>query len=578
MSNLFDGPPLKLRAITINGSIVVESDDDVKKREERRKQRKSRWDKSNNVLQNAMSEVKKDLKEAMAMFPNMKNTSVRDNPQLQAALREQQSYLQPTLDSKNMDEKSQKIYLLHLQIQEATRNLAKPDLGIPPDPRDRSPSPEPVYNNEGVRINTRLERTRALLLMERNSAIAQLKEVDPTYQPPAAFKFKNAKLEDRVILPAEEYPHINFIGLILGPRGNHLEELKRETNCNIIIRGKGSLRSGMTGITKNGKVYEGLEDPLHVYITGATAEEVAKASKKIQDLVHLHIYNPESEQAVALRAKHMHELAMLNGTLKEIDMKCLNCGRFGHKSWECDERPNFTSAVICTACGGVGHLTSDCKQRRPGAIFVKATSTSKPEVIDKEYEAFMTDLTGKKPEVEKRIPEEFVPPMGDVGKCFRPGSSAPLMLTNGSSAPGAASAFVRSMNNPQTVNSAMQIVGKSIFGGNMTKMTSGYKTKFEIELEKEKKKQEFEQRPVPIEWQVERYEKTVNKQQEEYLEQLEQYCADQKKKKQDSTNVAKSIVFAPPPPPPPPVGSWAASSPDDGLPNLIGNPLSSFKK
>ncbi len=43
------------------------------------------------------------------------------------------------------------------------------------------------------------------------------------------------------------------MGLLLGPRGNFLEELKAKTKCNIIIRGKGSLKSGMTGINKDGK-------------------------------------------------------------------------------------------------------------------------------------------------------------------------------------------------------------------------------------------------------------------------------------------------------------------------------------
>ena len=40
-------------------------------------------------------------------------------------------------------------------------------------------------------------------MMERNNAIAQLKEIDPTYIPPSGFQFKNAKLEDKVMLPAE---------------------------------------------------------------------------------------------------------------------------------------------------------------------------------------------------------------------------------------------------------------------------------------------------------------------------------------------------------------------------------------
>jgi hypothetical protein len=46
---------------------------------------------------------------------------------------------------------------------------------------------------------------------------------------------------------------------------------------------------------------------------------------------------------VALRAAHMHELAVLNGTLRDIDMKCLNCGREGHKTWQCPESENVTA-------------------------------------------------------------------------------------------------------------------------------------------------------------------------------------------------------------------------------------------
>ena len=60
---------------------------------------------------------------------------------------------------------------------------------------------------------------------------------------------------------------------------------------------------------------------LHAWIQGSTAEDVKKAAKKIQDLIDMEIYNPDCEQMVALRAKHMHELAVLNGTLKEFEIK-----------------------------------------------------------------------------------------------------------------------------------------------------------------------------------------------------------------------------------------------------------------
>ncbi len=69
--------------------------------------------------------------------------------------------------------------------------------GIPANPRERSPSPEPVYSNKGVRINKREDRVKNRLINQRNAAITKLKALDPTYHPPASFKYKDTQLEDR---------------------------------------------------------------------------------------------------------------------------------------------------------------------------------------------------------------------------------------------------------------------------------------------------------------------------------------------------------------------------------------------
>ena len=355
---LFENQSSGLKAITINGSIVVESAEDIRKRQERRAKRKSRWDsdsgsKSAKIGGNSGSEVRA--------------VKIKDNP---VALREIVMPLPATIDVSKTDEVGQKIYLLKMQIQEASIKLSRKDLGIHPNPRNRSPSPEPIYNNKGVRINTRIDRTRNKLTNQRNLAITRLKELDPTYQPPSNYNYKNQELEDKVMIPQEENPHINFMGLILGPRGKQLEEIKSETNCSIIIRGKGSLKSGMTGITKDGKKFEGLEEPLHALIQGSKAEDVKKAGKMIQDLIDMEVYNPDCEKAVALRARHMHELAVINGTLRDVDLKCLNCGRQGHQTWECTDGKSYTSAVICNACGGVGHLSKKFGEMGDYIIFM----------------------------------------------------------------------------------------------------------------------------------------------------------------------------------------------------------------
>lgn len=237
MSSLFtDGPtPPKLKAITLNGAIVVESDEDRKKREERRKARKSRWDnkgqKSRPVVASTSSVGARSTQ--ANLFTNPLSTpilalqgpgSIKDNPQ---AIADARFAAQAQIDMSKSTETQQQIYVLQMQINESTRMLARPDLGIPANPRDRSPSPEPVYNSSGKRINTRLERTKNKWVTQRNNAITRLKELDSNYQPPSQYNYKNVKLEDKVYIPADEHPEINFVGLILGPRGNYLEKIKK---------------------------------------------------------------------------------------------------------------------------------------------------------------------------------------------------------------------------------------------------------------------------------------------------------------------------------------------------------------
>lgn len=58
----------------------------------------------------------------------------------------------------------------------------------PPTPRSRSPSPEPIYNSEGKRLNTREFRTRKKLEEERHNLITEMVALNPDFKPPADYK------------------------------------------------------------------------------------------------------------------------------------------------------------------------------------------------------------------------------------------------------------------------------------------------------------------------------------------------------------------------------------------------------
>ncbi|KAK1297432.1 KH domain-containing protein [Acorus calamus] len=46
----------------------------------------------------------------------------------------------------------------------------------------------------------------------------------------------------RVDIPVDKYPTYNFVGRLLGPRGNSLKRVEANTECRVLIRGRGSIK------------------------------------------------------------------------------------------------------------------------------------------------------------------------------------------------------------------------------------------------------------------------------------------------------------------------------------------------
>ena len=168
----------------------------------------------------------------------------------------------PEESQRQISELRSKLDLIQNKIQNVTEDAKQ----IEQDP-NRPPSPPPTYDAWGKRTNTREMRMKEELERERADIVAQLVKIDIAFKPTQS-DF-GPKPTAKVFVPVEEFPHYNFIGLILGPRGNTQRRLEGETGCKISIRGKGSIKEGSRG--RNSKLVEAAEvDPLHVSISGET--------------------------------------------------------------------------------------------------------------------------------------------------------------------------------------------------------------------------------------------------------------------------------------------------------------------
>ncbi|QLL31977.1 hypothetical protein HG536_0C01450 [Torulaspora globosa] len=246
-------------------------------------------------------------------------------------------------------------YQTMFRIQEITATLRSNNFE-PPSRRNRSPSPPPAYDARGKRINTREQRYKRKLEEERHRLVEIALKMIPHFVAPEGYK-RPVKFQDKYYIPTEAYPEINFVGLLLGPRGNTLKKLQEESGCKIAIRGRGSVKEGKNA-NDLPRGAMNFSDPLHCLIIADSEDKIQRGIKGCESIICKAVTSPEGQND--LKRGQLRELAELNGTLREDNRPCPICGLQGHKRYECPNKETFAQKITCRRCGQHGHATIDC--------------------------------------------------------------------------------------------------------------------------------------------------------------------------------------------------------------------------
>ncbi|CAL0304382.1 unnamed protein product [Lupinus luteus] len=122
----------------------------------------------------------------------------------------------------------------------------------------------------------------------------------------------------RLEIPVDTYPNFNFVGRLLGPRGNSLKRVEATTGCRVFVRGKGSIKDPDKEEKLRGRPgYEHLNEPLHILIEAdLPANVVDMRLRQAQEIIE-ELLKPVEESQDFIKRQQLRELAMLNSNLRE---------------------------------------------------------------------------------------------------------------------------------------------------------------------------------------------------------------------------------------------------------------------
>lgn len=290
------------------------------------------------------------------------------------------------------------------------------------DPEVRSQSPDPVYDTSGKRVNTLENRVKSAMLAEKHYLVEECQKMNVGFLTP--FDWKPLKKTRKVLLPEIEDPELNFVAIVLGPKGRTQKLLEELSNCRISVRGRLAAGSKRTSTED--------EEQTHVLVQAETDEELEKGAEMV-----LKVLRGESLQSIAGGEKKYiktgHHLVAVESVLRDF---CENCKEEGHKIRHCpysyDENqrrrmdhmqkqgaagPLGLRMLVCDTCGKKDHLARDCPHKHLAAA-------EQSNYFNMEYYKMMNELNGAELEVEDLKPgtgtqlTNFITnaPSGDVGR------------------------------------------------------------------------------------------------------------------------------------------------------------------
>jgi splicing factor 1 len=330
--------------------------------------KKSRWVGKGNELATMEANVRKRKKEEEERFPAAPVLALiaRKHGIKELTMEEEQECALMIMQVEGLSAK------LVTVVQDAAFEALQPD---------RPPSPPPIYGADGSRVNTREVRLRNKLKFERDALIKQILKLKPQWVTPPDYVRERPKR--KLYIPSKEYPNYNFIGLVIGPRGQTQKAMEKETGAKIVIRGRGSVKEGARGRDDDGQ-----DDELHVLITAESEEQVEAAQKLVMPLLQ-----PIDDALNTHKQNQLQTLAKLNGTEKDplkshewfneqmsgktynANVKCAICGE-PHATRDCP----LKAAAAGAAGGGIDPLTGAPTGAVPAAN------------MDEEYLKFMSEL------------------------------------------------------------------------------------------------------------------------------------------------------------------------------------------